>query len=455
MRPAASVLVLLLAPLAAQPADGDAATSPAALDALVERAVDLAEWGASCGYAPEAGALIRRLQRFRPGHNSAGLLRRIADQLADLDQDLELRLRRQHAAEWGTRATALKHALQQLLGRRAPGENDDVVRGVACLAPDLVGLGEQLRRAGYELLGGHGPVAHDELEAARRDLRTLGGGLLSPLELSGAAAGWPDAFGVRTRHFRIIANVDLPLVLEVARHLEALHEVFEALAKEAELLLQAPSAPLDVRLFDCRATFDALIEDRILRTACGREAATVGVYSLRSRLACTFLGADTAAGRREAVENACHEAMHQLFHLRVRGRALLVPEAVPFSWIEEALCLHCETIDVARQPSLGARCDDDLARGLACFASDHDPMARVRRVRAGQFVDAGDYGCAALLASWLLHGGDRETRAAFLAGLRADLDAPGGAAGAAALPGDGDLRTRLEAHADLVRRLPR
>ncbi|MEZ5963622.1 MAG: hypothetical protein R3F56_07225 [Planctomycetota bacterium] len=438
----------------AQVPDDDGAAG-ADFDAVVARAAVLAEWAGQSGFVLEAGALVRRVQRVQPGHASAGLLRRFADHLADVDEELDERLRRQHAAEFARANAELRTELKRLLPPRAGDasapDRAAILSALATLAPDMPGLAEPLRRCGLEMLGGYGAVPRADLEAARAELRRLGGDFLSALEAAHTRAAWSDAFGVRTRHYRVVANLDLPLVLEVARHLEAVYPVWEALANEAGLELHEPVAPLEVRLYDARATFDALIDDRTLRAACAREVDTVGVYSLRSRVACTFLGDDTAAARRALVENACHEAVHQLFHLRVRGRALVAAEDIPFSWVEESICLYCETIDAAAQV-LGTRCDDDLSRGLDCASTDFDPLARVRRVCNGQFVDAGDYGCAALVASCLLEGGDREWRASFLAALRADMH--GAAGGPALLPALGDgakLRARLEAHAERVR----
>lgn len=440
----------LALPLAAQPAD-PGLPAAAALDAVVEQAAALAEWSGQHGHALEAGALVRRVQRLRPGHASAGLLRRFADALADTDEELEARQRRQHAADYAKMAADLRANASRLLPRKADDDSTDTVRALATLVPDLPGVGDALRRCGLELLGGYAPLARDHIEAARTELRGLGGGFLSALELSSARAAWPDAFGVRTRHYRVVANVDLPLVLEVARHLEAVYPLWEQLAREADLELHEPAAALEVRLYDARATFDALIDDRTLRTACAREVDTVGVYSLRSRVACTFLSADSEAARRMLVENACHEAVHQLFHLRVRGRALLAAEAIPFSWIEESICLYCETLDAAAH-ALGAHCDDDLARGMRCVRTDHDPLVRVQRICRGQFVDAGDYGCAALVAKWLLEGGEGAWRASFLQSLRADLVTAGSGSVLLSTLGDAaTLRARFEAYAEHLR----
>jgi hypothetical protein len=69
------------------------------------------------------------------------------------------------------------------------------------------------------------------------------------------------------------------------------------------------------------------------------------------------------------------------------------------------------------------------------------------------FVDAGDYGCAALLASCLLDGGDPAWRAAFLGALRADLaQIDAGKRLLESLGEAGTFRTRLEAHAQDVRK---
>ncbi len=440
-----------LASLPAQPRPSEPAAAANALEASVDAAVELAEWGAQHGFTAEAGALIRRVQRVQPGHHSASLLRKIAEAACDEDDDTAQILRRRHAVEHATGLAGLRAALTRALAARTADEGTESLVAVATLDPELPGIGDKLRRTGFELLGGYGPVAAAVLQAARADLSELGGAVASALDLSAVRAQWPDAFGVRTAHFAIFANVDLSLVLEIARHIEAVHAVWEKLAAEAGLQVTAPGKLLEVRIFDARTTFDALIDDRVLRVACARETDTVGVYSFRARLACSYLAGDGAADRRRLIENIGHETVHQMFHLRVRGRVALPVETIAFSWIEEAVCLYSETLDVGAGTALGARCDDDLARGVACAQTDHDPLARVRRVCSGLFLDAGDYGCAALLASCLMEAPDQAWRAAFLGALRGDLDqAESGQRLLRSLGDETAFRAHLEGHAQAV-----
>ncbi len=447
MRPGLAVLFslpVLFGSVAAQPA------SLAAIEvaAVLDQAAELADWCVQHGHGDEAAVWARRVLRVAPDHAVASLPRR----LVDLAVDPETRApawRSKHAPAYPPRAAALRRAVAQCLA--AVREADDaaaITARLSLLTPDLPGLDVRLRALGYEWIAGYGAVERADATAWRQVLRDVGGAFA----VAGEAGrpGFSDALAVRTRRYRVIGNIAPALLVETAARLEAVYGFWERLAREAALELVEPPDPLVVELYDSRATFDLLVPDRLLRAACARETAVVGVYSFRARVACSYVPSETQDGRRQLVENACHEAVHQLFHLRVRGRAALPADAMGFSWLEEAVCLYCEHGELGAQVRAPACCDDDLRRGAACARTDFDPLARVRRVSQGLFLDAGDYGCAALLADFLLSA-PAATRSHFLATLRDDLTGPGtGARALSPWSDDASLREAFEAHAGKV-----
>ncbi len=383
---------------------------------LVDAAARCVDWSLEHGFVHEGAALARRCLRAAPGHRVAGALRRAAELDAHTESAALHAERRRHDAEWTQQVTELRGMLADAVRGASPDAAREVVRVAGCLDPELPGIGSRLADHGFGLLGRHGPVPARELAAATRGLQALGGGV-SATVAGERRATWPDAYTVRTAHFRITTDVPLPLAASLAADLERVHGSWESLAVEARLAVVAAPGECSVLAFGARPTFDMLGVDGLLKQACAREPGTVGVYSLFAREAAAFLPGDDEVGRRQLRENLCHEVVHQLFHLRVAGRRNIPPPDIPFSWIEEAVCMHYETTI----ESDGGGCDDDLREGLFRARVDDDPWTRVERVAGGVFLDAGDYGCAALVARWLLSG-QAGVRASFLAALRADLE---------------------------------
>lgn len=342
--------------------------------------------------------------------------------VAELDAGREATARAERARSttgWGRQVANLRDRLGTALREADADDEAAVVRVAACLDPELPGLGARLAKFQLALLGRHGPVSLAELGTVNRELQAIGATVSGTVD-GGRRETWPDAFTVRTPHYRLTTDVSLTLAAQIAADLERVHAAWEGLAREASLAVVPAPGECSVLAFAARPTFDMLGTEGLLKQVCAREPGTVGVYSLRTGEAAAFLPADDMAGRLQLRENLCHEAVHQLLHLRVRGRRSVPPEDLAFSWIEEAVCMHHETLVASGR--LGGGCDDDLREGVYRAQVDDDAWARVERVAGGLFLDAGDYGCAALLGHYFLRGQEGRLRTPFLAALRADLE---------------------------------
>lgn len=422
---------------------GDAASE------LVDAAAGVVDWAVRHGHLFEGAALARRCLRAQAGHRVAGMLRLAAEVDARRETETVRAERARSGAAWARQVADLRDRLSAALRDVDADEEAEVVRVAACLDPELPGLASRLAKFELVLLGRHAPVSSATLAAVNRELRPIGAAISGTVD-GARRETWPDAFTVRTPHYRLTTDVPLELAAQIATDLERVHAAWEELAREASLAVVPAPGECSVLAFASRPTFDMLGTDGLLKQVCAREPGTVGVYSLRSGEAAAFLPADDQAGRRQLRENLCHEAVHQLLHLRVRGRRDVPAEDLAFSWIEEAVCMHHET--VVGSGRVGAGCDDDLREGVYRAQVDDDAWTRVERVARGLFLDAGDYGCAALLAHYFLRGQEGRLRSSFLAALRADLE--GGRADRGAVLrvlGDGvKARAGFAAHTEAV-----
>ncbi|MBI3817410.1 MAG: hypothetical protein HY286_01870 [Planctomycetes bacterium] len=270
--------------------------------------------------------------------------------------------------------------------------------------------GAALRKRNLDAIFNYGVVRNKDRDAARAALARVGGGFLDENDLRKELAGWSDAWGMKTRHYRFVTNIKSDRAFRFAQTCEDMYESFGQLMANLGLPVRDAKEPLNIYLFDSAFTTHCVMQlmghdDSTI------EGETVGIYHPSTKIGYFFDDLSKYSGDTlQLTETMLHEGFHQQFDLRLTVAVRDNQSKFPLGWFEEGFAVYFETMSVDRKGKdisykWGDAVDDDLAYAIQCAGSGKlEPLSEFMHCDPGRFDKKGvGYEEGGALVHFLLH----------------------------------------------------
>ena len=383
---------------------------------VVAAKAHLAERALKLGMLREAGTFVRDVLAIEPDHRCGEITEKLkaysgesfANTYAEALEKNGRTFRREVHSSLASVSDAFHETATEADKSGATELAETLWEQAFSLSSDNKAALKALRKRDYDAIFNYGVLPKEDKKTARKRLARLGGTFLGRRDLKDELEFWSDAWGLRTRHYRLVTNAQHDKVFAFAQAGEDLFDAWEKLVRSNRVKIRNLSRPSTVYLFASQVGYETIL--RVRGEQPPDSDSVLGFYTPRTKIGYFYDNDEFYAGDlTRLIETFYHEGAHQLFDLRMKGRWRGNQGDQTLSWVEEGICCYIETLTVAAKDNeeftFGGLIDDDLGNGIdACLEGSLMPAAEFIHIGNDAWDEYGaGYPHAALVSHYMMH----------------------------------------------------